>query len=91
MIAAVRCYQAMLRPITVGSCRYLPGCSEYCIEALRLHGPWRGTVLGLKRILRCRPGGGWGYDPVPPARSAPAPAGGPEGETIDPTPKRIAE
>lgn len=67
MVAAVRCYQVVLRPLTVGSCRYVPGCSEYCIEALRVHGPWRGLLMGLKRILRCRPGGGWGYDPVPPA------------------------
>jgi putative membrane protein insertion efficiency factor len=70
MIAAVRSYQALLRPFAAGSCRYVPGCSEYFIEAVRLHGPARGMILGLRRILRCRPGGGWGYDPVPPARSA---------------------
>ena len=91
MIVAVRCYQAVLRPITVGSCRYLPGCSEYCIEALRLHGPWHGVVLGVKRILRCRPGGGWGYDPVPPIRSASAPGSAPDEKVTDPTPQRIAE
>lgn len=65
MIAGVRCYQAVVRPLTVGDCRYVPGCSEYFIEAVRIHGPWHGMVLGVKRVLRCRPGGGWGYDPVP--------------------------
>jgi uncharacterized protein len=91
LIAAVRCYQTVVRPITVGSCRYVPGCSEYCIEALRLHGPWHGMVLGLRRIVRCRPGGGWGYDPVPPTRSAPTPDSGPDGKVADPTRKRITE
>jgi uncharacterized protein len=70
MVAAVRCYQAILRPLTAGSCRYVPGCSEYFIEAVRIHGPWRGMILGGKRILRCRPGGDWGYDPVPPAAAS---------------------
>jgi putative membrane protein insertion efficiency factor len=70
LIAAARCYQALVRPLMAGSCRYVPGCSEYFIEAVRLHGPWHGTLLGVKRVLRCRPGGGWGYDPVPPAAPA---------------------
>ncbi len=69
MIALVRCYQAAVRPVLAGSCRYVPGCSEYFIEAVRVHGPWHGMLLGINRILRCRPGGGWGYDPVPPART----------------------
>ena len=46
-------------------CRYKPSCSEYFIEALKIHGVWKGSWLGIKRILRCHPWGGFGYDPVP--------------------------
>jgi hypothetical protein len=49
-----------------GSCRYQPTCSHYAIEALELHGARRGGWLALKRICRCHPWGGLGYDPVPP-------------------------
>lgn len=69
MVAGVRAYQMVVRPLIPGSCRYVPGCSEYYIEAVRAHGPLRGGWLGFKRIMRCRPGGGWGYDPVPPLES----------------------
>lgn len=68
MIAAVRAYQVAMRPLIAGSCRYVPGCSEYFVEAVQKHGPLRGGWLGFKRIMRCRPGGGWGYDPVPPVK-----------------------
>lgn len=47
------------------ACRYTPTCSQYAIEALQLHGFWRGTALAIKRIGRCNPLGGSGYDPVP--------------------------
>lgn len=47
-------------------CRFVPSCSEYADEALRRHGLWRGGALALKRIARCHPWGGSGYDPVPP-------------------------
>jgi len=47
------------------SCRHLPTCSEYTIEALRTFGLFRGSYLSIKRILRCRPGGSHGYDPLP--------------------------
>lgn len=46
-------------------CRYWPSCSEYAREAVLVHGPARGSWLALRRLGRCRPGGGWGYDPVP--------------------------
>ena len=49
-------------------CRYTPTCSQYFIQAVRIHGAWRGFLLGSWRILRCNPWGGSGYDPVPPAR-----------------------
>lgn len=74
LMCLVRLYQGCVRPLLGGSCRFYPTCSEYALEALRQHGPYRGTVLTVKRLLRCRPFGGCGYDPVPPAdRSAAAP------------------
>jgi putative membrane protein insertion efficiency factor len=65
-IALIRVYQAVLGPFLGGHCRFHPSCSEYAIEAYRMHGPWRGTLLTMKRIGRCQPFGGHGYDPVPP-------------------------
>ena len=67
LIAAVRAYRLLVSPLLAPRCRYLPTCSEYAIEALRRHGALRGGLLALRRILRCHPWGGHGYDPVPPA------------------------
>jgi putative membrane protein insertion efficiency factor len=67
LICLIRCYQSVLRPLLVGSCKFYPTCSEYAIEALLKHGLWRGTLLALRRLLRCHPFGPGGYDPVPPA------------------------
>ncbi len=64
----VRVYQYGLSPLLPNACRYQPTCSVYAVEALRLHGPWRGGVLALKRISRCHPWGGQGEDPVPPRK-----------------------
>ena len=47
------------------SCRYIPTCSEYALQALKKYGPFKGTYLAVRRILRCHPFGGSGYDPVP--------------------------
>lgn len=47
-------------------CRYKPSCSEYFVQALVIHGVLKGSYLGIRRILRCHPWGGQGYDPVPP-------------------------
>ena len=66
LIALVRGYQVVLSPMLGGACRFEPSCSNYMIEALRAHGAIKGTLLGLWRILRCHPWGGYGYDPVPP-------------------------
>lgn len=67
MNAAIRGYQLFISPILPGSCRYRPSCSEYAMEAIAGHGPVRGGWLAFKRIMRCHPWAGWGYDPVPPA------------------------
>jgi putative membrane protein insertion efficiency factor len=72
LIALVRLYQAVLSPLMGASCRFTPSCSEYCIEAIRLHGPLRGLWLSGRRLLRCRPFGPCGHDPVPPLRRKPA-------------------
>ena len=76
MIAAVRLYQATLSPLIGRQCRFQPTCSNYFIEALERNGLFRGTLLGLWRILRCHPLAGGGYDPVDaPARSGAKGAG----------------
>jgi putative membrane protein insertion efficiency factor len=64
LIFAVRMYQAILGPLLGGHCRYVPSCSEYAIEALRRRGALRGSWLTLRRLLRCHPLGGAGFDPV---------------------------
>lgn len=61
----IRFYQVCISPMTPPSCRFTPTCSQYAIEAIRRHGPLRGSWLALRRILRCHPWGGSGYDPVP--------------------------
>lgn len=58
-------YKIVLSPLMPATCRYQPTCSSYMIEALKKHGPFKGLFLGLKRIGRCHPWGGSGYDPVP--------------------------
>jgi putative membrane protein insertion efficiency factor len=64
----VRCYMIFLSPFFGGACKFEPSCSNYAHEALAVHGAWRGTVLALKRLLRCRPFTIGGYDPVPDTR-----------------------
>lgn len=66
VILLVRGYQVALSPLFRGCCRFEPSCSNYMIEALRVHGACKGVVLGLWRLLRCHPFGAHGYDPVPP-------------------------
>lgn len=68
MIGMIRFYQRCLSPLLPNVCRYRPTCSEYFIEALMTHGVIKGSWLGIKRILRCHPWGGSGYDPVPPKK-----------------------
>lgn len=66
LILLIKNYQIFISPFLPGVCRYRPTCSQYMIEALRTHGLVKGLYLGIKRILRCHPWGGSGYDPVPP-------------------------
>ena len=61
----IRMYQHLLSPIFGNSCRFTPTCSHYGAEAISKHGPFEGGWLTLKRIARCNPWGGHGYDPVP--------------------------
>ncbi|MDD6783178.1 MAG: membrane protein insertion efficiency factor YidD [Bacteroidaceae bacterium] len=65
LILPIRFYQRFISPLTPPSCRFTPTCSQYAIEALRKHGPIKGLWLTVRRILRCHPWGGSGYDPVP--------------------------
>ena len=65
LILPVRFYQKFISPLTPPSCRFTPTCSQYAVEALRKHGPVKGLWLAIRRILRCHPWGGSGYDPVP--------------------------
>ena len=59
------CYQALVRPLLVGSCKFCPSCSEYAIEALQRHGLLRGIILAARRLCRCHPFTPGGIDPVP--------------------------
>ena len=58
-------YRNCISPFTPPSCRFTPTCSQYAIEALKKHGPFKGMYLTIRRLLRCHPWGGSGYDPVP--------------------------
>jgi len=64
-ILLVKGYQLFISPILPATCRYQPTCSHYTLEALKKYGVFKGLWLGIKRISRCHPWGGSGYDPVP--------------------------
>ena len=64
----IRAYQVTFSGLFPNTCRYQPTCSQYMYGAVERYGPLRGSWLGLRRIGRCRPGGGNGYDPVPERR-----------------------
>lgn len=65
LLKLIRIYQATISPSLGNVCRYSPTCSHYAYEAIERHGAFRGTFLALKRLSRCRPWGGSGFDPVP--------------------------
>jgi len=65
LLVPVYFYRWFISPLTPASCRHVPTCSAYALTAVKKHGPFRGLILATGRILRCRPGGTHGYDPVP--------------------------
>lgn len=70
LIGCIRCYQRWLSPLLGRHCRFEPSCSQYAVEAIKLHGAIKGVGLAGWRLLRCQPFCKGGYDPVPPAKSA---------------------
>jgi putative membrane protein insertion efficiency factor len=76
MVLGLRLYQVLVSPVLVFlfgpgcGCRYTPSCSHYALEAVKLHGAFRGSWLALRRLSRCHPWGSCGEDPVPPRRPA---------------------
>jgi len=64
IVGVVMLYQILISPFLMNRCRYIPSCSSYMIEAIKIHG-LKGVILGIKRILRCHPWGGFGFDPIP--------------------------
>ena len=64
-LSLLRIYKLTLSPFFAGSCRYTPGCADYMREAIERHGLLHGGWMGTKRVCRCHPLGGHGYDPVP--------------------------
>jgi putative membrane protein insertion efficiency factor len=64
-ISLIRIYQVAISPLFPPRCRFTPTCSVYGVDAIRKYGPFRGSWLAMKRIARCHPWGGSGYDPVP--------------------------
>ena len=65
LIAAIRIYQLVFAPLLAPACRFEPSCSTFAVEAIARRGVVRGGWLALRRIARCHPWGGFGYDPVP--------------------------
>jgi hypothetical protein len=65
LLGMIRIYQGALSPYLPNSCRYAPTCSAYAVQAIQKFGPFKGSWLALRRISRCHPWGGSGYDPVP--------------------------
>ena len=65
VLAIIKLYKIFISPILPPACRHTPSCSDYCLDAIEKHGLLKGLMLGTNRLLRCRPGGTSGYDPVP--------------------------
>jgi len=64
-ILLIKGYQSFISPLLPPSCRYQPTCSQYTLESLKKYGLLKGGILGIKRISKCHPWGGSGYDPIP--------------------------
>ncbi|MGJ3250296.1 MAG: membrane protein insertion efficiency factor YidD [Elainellaceae cyanobacterium] len=67
LISLIRLYRVFISPLFPPSCRFQPTCSQYALDAIARFGPWMGSGLAIRRILRCHPFNPGGYDPVPPA------------------------
>ena len=65
LIIVIRVYQLIISPMLGSNCRFTPTCSEYSIESFKSHGLIKGLFLTIKRIGKCHPWGGHGYDPIP--------------------------
>ena len=65
VLLLIRFYRAFISPLYLPCCRYVPTCSEYALAAVERYGAWKGGWLAVKRIFRCHPFAGSGYDPVP--------------------------
>ena len=65
LLILIRGYQLIISPLLGSNCRFMPTCSEYAMESLRSHGLIKGSYLTIKRIGKCHPWGGHGYDPIP--------------------------
>ena len=65
LIIPIKIYQIIISPLLGPSCRFTPTCSQYAVEAIQKYGPVKGSWLSIKRIIKCHPWGGSGYDPVP--------------------------
>ena len=65
LLILIRGYQLVISPLLGSNCRFMPTCSEYAMESLRSHGLIKGSYLTIKRIGKCHPWGGHGYDPIP--------------------------
>ncbi|MCX7862445.1 MAG: membrane protein insertion efficiency factor YidD [Bacteroidales bacterium] len=65
MLAVIKIYNYIISPVLPNACRYYPTCSKYATDAIKKYGPFKGGWLAIKRIVRCNPWGGSGYDPVP--------------------------
>lgn len=69
LVALIRVYQIVISPLIPPRCKYYPSCSQYAIDAIRVHGALRGTRMAVWRLLRCNPFSNGGLDPVPPKRA----------------------
>jgi putative membrane protein insertion efficiency factor len=69
LVALIRVYQICISPLIPPRCKYYPSCSQYAIDAIRVHGALRGTAMAAWRLLRCNPFSNGGLDPVPPRRA----------------------
>ncbi|MDW5375513.1 membrane protein insertion efficiency factor YidD [Halomonas sp. HP20-15] len=85
LVVLLRGYQYLISPLLGPRCRFWPSCSNYAIEALRLHGPARGGWLALKRIAKCHPWHAGGIDPVPECPGCRQPASGESASTTNDT------